>query len=103
MSKKIIVTEEQIANLIVEESLAYLYNPYSNKIKSSEESLNNLLLNYGKVMINIKNGRDFYVYYAKGISNVIGKQYCICRIIGMDGNPNGPIYVKPMELFKNKY
>lgn len=103
MPKIIYLNESTVANFIIEQSMANLYDPYSNKIKASKESLNNLLFNYGKIMINIENGRDYLVYYAKGISNAIGKTYAICRVIGMDGEPFGSVYIKPYELFRNKY
>ena len=54
-------------------------------------------------MINIENGKDYLVYYAKGISDSIGKQYVICRVININNEPYGSVYIKPLELFKDKY
>lgn len=101
--KTIIINERQYVDLIIEQSMADIYNPYSQKIKSSKEAINNLLSNYGKQMINIENGRVYMVYYAKGISDSIGKQYVICRVIDKNNRPFGSVYIKPLELFINKY
>lgn len=103
MAKKIIITEEQCVNYILERSLANIYDPYSNRIKAAKEALNNMLNMKGKLMVNIENGRDYLVYYAQGISDAIGKQYCICRVINVNKEPFGSIYIKPLELFKNKF
>lgn len=103
MGKIITITKDQLATMIFEQSLAYLYNPYSNKIRASKDSLNSLLSTYGKKMINIENGKDYLVYYAKGISDSIGKQYVICRVININNEPYGSVYIKPLELFKDKY
>ena len=101
--KTIILNEAQYAELIIEQSMADIYNPYSRRIKSSKDAINNLLSNYGKQMINTENGRVYLVYYAKGISDSIGKQYVICRVIDKNNKPFGSVYIKPLELFINKY
>lgn len=92
-----------MANGLLEASLAYLYNPYSNAIKRDKESLYNLLSQYGKTMINIENGKDYQTYYAKGISSLIGKDYVICRVYDANNKPYGSVYIKPLQLFKEKF
>ena len=101
--KTILITEQQYAKLLIEQSLADIYNPYSQKIKASNDAINNLLSTYGKLMINIENNREYMVYYAKGISDSIGKNYVICRVMDKNNRPFGSVYIKPMELFINKY
>ena len=95
--------ESQYVRLIVEQSLAYLYNPYSNEIKDVKHSLNHMLSSYGRMMINIENGRTYVVYYLQSISDAIGKPYVLCRVVNDEGEASGSVYVKPMALFKDRY
>jgi hypothetical protein len=52
-------------------------------------------------MTNIENGKDYIVYEIVSLENLIGKKFCNCRLL-KDGNPFGPIYTKPLALFKMK-
>lgn len=87
-----------INNVLQEESRL---NPYRYKINSAMDSLSKLLSNEASIMINIDNGKEYLVYYDSSISNTIGKNYCITRLL-KDGKPYGLIQIKPMDLFKTK-
>lgn len=52
-------------------------------------------------MTNIENGKDYLVLENVSLTNLIGKRCCICRLIN-DNKVFGPIYVKPLDLFKTK-
>lgn len=100
---KIILSEKNfsylIGNLINEEYNNI--NPITNKVKQSMLSLNKLLERDGIIMINIENQKEYLVYEDITLENLIGKKYCHCRLL-KDGKPFGPIYTKPMVLFKMK-
>lgn len=98
---RIILSESQFKNVFLQEVSNDLYSAYSGKITSAENSLDSVLKSSGNIMMNIRNGKDYLVYYDKSLSNAIGKNYCICRLV-KDGQPFGSIRVEPMDLFKRK-
>ncbi len=98
---KIILNEKSFSsflnNFINESNI----NPIKNKINVVNELLENLLSNNGLIMTNIENGKDYLVLENVSLTNLIGKRCCICRLI-KDNKVFGPIYVKPLDLFKTK-
>lgn len=104
MSKKVIsITEEQLGKMLTEASMANIYNPYSNQVKDDKKAVSDMLLSYGKVMINIENSKYYQVYYLQSISQALGKDYVMCRALGNNNEALGAIYVKPLSLFRDKY
>ena len=101
---KIILNEKNFSYLfgnLINESYLQKYDPISMKIERGIESLNKLLERDGVIMINIENNKEYLVYEDIALENAIGKKYCHCRLL-RDGEPFGPIYTKPMALFKMK-
>lgn len=97
---KIILKESQLPILLNEIS-PNLYQVYADKINSANASLDNAIKLNGTVMINIENGKEYLVYYNKSLSDTIGKNYCICRLI-KDNQPYGQTRVESMDLFMRK-
>lgn len=100
---KIILNEDNfllMLNNIINESFV-TKDPLSNKINLTDELLEKLITNNGNIMVNIKNQKLYAVYEDAALTNMIGKRVCICRLL-KDNKPYGPIYVKPMDLFKIK-
>lgn len=99
---KIFLNEQKfscfLTNMINEQNTT---NPYSQKIEKDKESLEKLLNNNGIVMNNIQNGKDYVVYELQSLNNVLGKRYCICRLI-KDGEQYGQISTKPLSMFRFK-
>jgi hypothetical protein len=98
---KIILKESRLPSFIKEIIKESGRNPYSDKLDAAMNSLVKMLSNDGSRMINIENGKEYLVYYVESLSNALGKNYCISRLI-KDGQPYGQIMVKPMDLFKIK-
>ena len=98
---KIILNEKSfssfLGNIINESNI----NPISQKIDIANKLLEKMILNNGLLMINVENGKEYSVLEDATLTNLIGKRCCICRLI-KDGKLFGPIYVKPLDLFKIK-
>ena len=77
------------------------HNPYSKQIKVNGKLLTNFLHSYGKVMTNIDNGKDYYVYEINTFINLVGKRFCICQLI-RNNKGYGAIFVKPFSIFRLK-
>lgn len=99
---KILINEQKfsclLTNMINEQDTT---NPYRQKIERDKESLEKLLQVNGIVMINIQNSKEYVVYELQSLNNVLGKRYCICRLI-KDGEQYGQISTKPLSMFKSK-
>lgn len=95
---KIILSENKISTL-----LTTIINESSVKSKSeiSQELIEKMLERCGVFMINIENNKEYIVFEDVNLTNLIGKRFCICRLI-KDKKPFGPIYVRPMDTFKIK-
>lgn len=76
-------------------------NIYNKKIELAQDSLEKLLANDGIIMQNISNGEDYVIYEIISLSNIIGKRYCLCRLL-KNNKQYGSIYIKPLALFKEK-
>lgn len=76
-------------------------NVILNKIDITLESLKKLLQRSGVIMFDILNGKEYIVYELTNLEVMLGKKYCICRLI-KDGEPYGQLMVKPMVQFKMK-
>lgn len=96
-----IILKENNLYLLLNRAINEIHNPYTNKIDSALKSLNNLIMNSGSIMYNIENGKDYIVYYDESVSNTIGKNYCLSKLM-KDGKPYGQISIKPMDTFKIK-
>lgn len=99
---KIILNEKNfllLINNIINES--HDTNPLTQKINLTTNLLEKLISNYGNIMVNIENQKLYAVYEDLSLTNMIGKKVCICRLL-KDNKPYGPIYTKPMDLFKIK-
>lgn len=100
---KIILSEKNFSYLIgnvINENL-YSKHPLKIKVDNAMQSLEKLLERDGVIMTNIENGKDYIVYEIVSLENLIGKKFCNCRLL-KDGKPFGPIYTKPLALFKMK-
>lgn len=107
--KKIILSENQIKQAFVAQMIKEgiadgnaEHNPYAKQIKKANDDLKKLVTNYGGIMVNINNGKYYYVYEVMSLSDVLGKRYCLCLLI-KDNAPYGQIAVKPLNLFKPAY
>lgn len=101
---KIILNEKNFSYLIgnlINETYVQNYEPISMKIEQGMSSLYKLLERDGVIMTNVENGKEYLVYEDVSLEHTIGKKYCHCRLL-RDGKPFGPIYTKPMALFKMK-
>jgi hypothetical protein len=100
---KIILNEKNFSYLIgnvINENL-HSKHPLKVKVDNAMCSLEKLLEREGVIMTNIENGKDYVVYEIVSLENLIGKKFCNCRLL-KDGKPFGPIYTKPLALFKMK-
>lgn len=105
---KIILNEEKLPVLALEILKEYnisdgnaYHNPYKKALDMADEALDNFIYNYGKVMVDIENGKEYLVFEIAALSELIGKRYCICKLI-KDGEPFGIIYAKPLDNFRVK-
>ena len=98
---KIILNEKSfssfLGNLINESNI----NPISQKINIATDLLERMISHNGLLMLNIENGKEYLVLEDVTLTNLIGKRCCICRLM-KEGKAFGPIYVKPLDLFKMK-
>lgn len=105
---QLILNEEKLPILALEilkefnnyDGNAY-HNPYQKKIEVADEALDKFILQNGKIMANISNGKDYLVYEIVALSELIGRRYCMCKLV-KDGKPYGVIYAKPLENFREK-
>lgn len=77
------------------------HNPYQRKIDSDNVALERLLKLNGVVLTNIENGSDYITYEITSFANLIGKRYCLCRLL-KNGEQYGSMYIKPLNIFKIK-
>lgn len=100
--KKILITESQLANLLLEKSLEKTFGEvYSSKISKDKDTLWDLLEYSGKLMIANDNDKVYDIYYLSGLSKALGRDYVMCRLYDvMDGKNYGSTYVKPLNLFR---
>lgn len=106
---KVILSEAQLGTCILNEMLSEynvadgnaFHNPYAKKIKNGQDALKKLIKQYGKIMINIDNGKEYCVYEIYSLAELLGIRYCLCRLI-KDNEPYGQIAVKPLIQFKDK-
>ena len=101
-TKKILITESQLANLLLEKSLEKTFGEvYSSKISKDKDTLWDLLEYSGKLMIANDNDKVYDIYYLSGLSKALGRDYVMCRLYDvMDGKNYGSTYVKPLNLFR---
>ena len=105
---KVVLSENKMVSLLFEMINEYNiydgnadYNPYTKKINSAIDTLEKLINSDGVIMSNLENGKDYIVYEIYSLSKIIGKRYCLCRLI-KDDEPYGAIYTKPLGVFKMK-
>jgi hypothetical protein len=103
MSKSIILTEEQfkgfVEHTILTERDNNIYKQYSERINQAMQMLENALRSNGTTMINIRNGKYYKVLSDERLSNLIGREMCVCQLL-RDNDLIGMIAVKPLSLFK---
>ena len=79
------------------------HNPYSKRWKAEREALKNYVSNFGTLMQSIednKMGKLYKVFYDKGISQLIGYNYCLCvQWDEMNNKPKSVVYVRAMDKF----
>lgn len=106
---KIILSENKLQGLLREMLLneynsfdgnAYR-NPYAKNIQIAKDSLENLLVNDGTIMVDIENGKEYITYELYSLAEVLGKRYCVCKLL-KDGEPYGAISIRPLQMFKIK-
>lgn len=93
-----------MARLIFEKSMESEYGKeYADRIDRQKEMVWSLLRNYGKIMICNENDKLYKVYRLKTLSNLLGIEYVICRLVEQDETDKeyGSTYIKPFELFRD--
>lgn len=98
----IIIKESKLNILLTELFNNNLSNQVVNqKVERNSQLLGNFLKQYGLLMTNIENGKDYLVYELNTLTNMIGKRYGMVQLM-KDGEPYQSIYVKPLDLYKRK-
>ena len=99
---KITLNEDQMANLIFEESIESKYGKdYADKLKQDKNAIWDLLDGSGNYMISNDNDKLYRVYYLAGLSQYLGRDYAICRLVHLDDFTDyGSTYIKPFALFR---
>lgn len=98
----IIIKESKLNILLTELFNNNLSNQFVNqKVEINLQLLGNFLKQYGLLMTNIENGKDYLVYELNALTNMIGKRYGMVQLI-KDGEPYQSIYIKPLALYKRK-
>lgn len=98
---KVIVNESGFINLLTEMVNNQTLVNIKTKIEQNTDLLEKFLKQYGKIMINIQNNKEYLVYELLSLTDLIGKRYGLVQLI-KDGEPFQSIYVKPIELYKLK-
>lgn len=102
---KILLNESNFSFLLLHEYIAEQnntqYKIFKQKNELAKKSLENLLSTNGILMTNIENGKDYVTYELKSLQDILGKRYCICRLI-KDNDYYGQISLKPLSMFKSK-
>jgi len=106
---RVILTETQLCNIIGKSMLSEYnvsdgnanHNPYKKKFDRGRDLLQNLLETQGRVMTNIENAKDYYVFEVYALSQLLGLRYCLCRAI-KEGEAVGTVMLKPLSMFKIK-
>jgi hypothetical protein len=93
-------------NMINEETVAdgsSNGNPYKDRWKAEREALKNFICNYGEVMQSKednKMGKLYKVFYDKGISQLIGYNYCLCvQWDEIKMKPKSVVYIRALDKF----
>jgi hypothetical protein len=98
----IIIKESKLNILLTELFNNNLSNQVINqKVERNSQLLGNFLKQYGLLMTNIENGKDYLVYELNTLTNMIGKRYGMVQLM-KDGEPYQSIYIKPLDLYKRK-
>lgn len=98
----IIIKESKLNILLTELFNNNLSNQVVNqKVERDSQLLCNFLKQYGLLMTNIENGKDYLVYELNTLTNMIGKRYGMVQLM-KDGEPYQSIYIKPLDLYKRK-
>lgn len=100
--KKIIVNESQL-KLLNEETVAdgnSGHNPYKKKWEAERDSLIDYIVNNGTLMTSKENGKKYYTYFDKSISNLIGVNFVLCVQYNEDELERGSIvYIRAQDKF----
>jgi hypothetical protein len=79
------------------------HNPFKDRWKAEREALKNFICNYGTVMQSKednKGGKLYKVFWDKGISQLIGYNYCLCvQWDEIKLKPKSVVYVRAMDKF----
>ena len=93
-------------NIINEETVAdgsSTTNPYKDRWKAEREALKNFVCNYGVVMQSKeddKNGKLYKVFYDRGISQLIGYNYCLAvQWNPVEMKPKSIVYIRACDKF----
>lgn len=98
----IIIKESKLNILLTELFNNNLSNQVVNqKVERDSQLLCNFLKQYGLLMTNIENGKDYLVYELNNLTNMIGKRYGMVQLM-KDGEPYQSIYIKPLDLYRRK-
>lgn len=98
----IIIKESKLNILLTELFNNNLSNQVVNqKVERDSQLLCNFLKQYGLLMTNIENGKDYLVYELNTLTNMIGKRYGMVQLM-KDGEPYQSIYIKPLDLYRRK-
>ena len=93
-------------SLITEETVAdgsSTTNPYKDRWKAEREALKNFVCNFGTVMQSKeddKNGKLYKVFYDRGISQLIGYNYCLAvQWNPIEMKPKSIVYIRACDKF----
>ena len=93
--------EEQIYNIskiMLTESVNQTVKTYLEKSENIMKRLEKHFQSYGKLMKNIENGKEYYVLDNPSLSDIIGYNMVVARLVKMD-KQYGQFVIKPRTMF----
>ena len=99
---KVKLTESQMLSLVLEQCIEAKYGEdYASKLKQDKNAIWDLLDGSGVYMIANDNDKLYRVYYLTGLSQSLGRDYAVCRLVHLDDFTDyGSTYIKPFALFR---
>lgn len=101
-TKKIIVSPRQ-AKILKEEVVSdgnADHNPYAKRWRFERDSLISFLVNNGILMTSKENGKQYYTFFDKMLSDYMGMNYVICVQYNPDDlTPGSIVYIRAQDKF----
>lgn len=101
MSVKLILNEKQIYNIfkiMLSETVNPTVKTYLEKSDNIMNRLEKHLQSYGTILKNIENGKEYYVLDNPSLSDIIGYNMVIARLVKMN-KQYGQFVIKPRAMF----